>query len=55
MKFIIKDIKEKEDRNVISVEIAPRANCKTCNLRQRREGSSYCKECADMWNRNQHA
>jgi len=52
MKFIISAIKEEENRNVLSVELASRPACKTCGIHERREGSSYCIECANLYNIN---
>ena len=52
MKFIIKDIKEEEDKTVISVRVAPNQLCKTCGAKARRDGSSYCEECAKMYKTN---
>lgn len=52
MKFIIKDIKKEDDRDVLVVGVPPKKGCKTCNTKERREGSSYCEECANLYNRH---
>jgi hypothetical protein len=54
MTFIIKEIikDEKKHWDVIKVALKDRPKCKTCNKGERREGSSYCKECSDNYKKN---
>ena len=37
------------DRNEILVIPAPASKCKTCKKNERRDGSSYCQVCADLF------
>ena len=50
--MIITNIKEEENRNVISVTLPPNQSCKTCGIYTRRDGSAYCEECAKLFNNN---
>lgn len=54
MKLLIKEIIEDKNNkwNIIKTMFAPKQMCKTCGAKVRREGSSYCEECANMYNRN---
>lgn len=51
MKFLADKIRfnKEMDRNEILVIPAPASKCKTCKKNERRDGSSYCQVCADLF------
>jgi hypothetical protein len=49
--FVIKEIKQEKEKpwNIINVMMAPKKMCKSCTIKSRREGSSYCQDCSDKF------